>query len=52
MAKPTRHADTRAKPPLEVVAPMWAVDPRATCSRFALVIAPKRKRPAGSPQVA
>jgi hypothetical protein len=52
MAKPTRHADTRAKPPLEVVAPMWAVDPRATCSHFALVIAPKRKRPAGSPQVA
>jgi hypothetical protein len=52
VAETARRADTRAKPQLEVVAPMLAVDPRATCSRFALVIATKRKRPAGSPQVA
>ena len=47
----TRPADPWAKPPLEVVAPMLAVDARAKCSRFALVIAlviaPRRKRPAG-----
>jgi hypothetical protein len=34
--KPTRRADTHTKPPLEVVAPVLAVDSRASCSGFAL----------------
>ena len=36
MAKPTPRADTRAKPPLEVVAPVLAVDSRVDRSGFAL----------------
>jgi hypothetical protein len=42
--KPTRRADTHAKPPLEVVAPVLAVDSDTSCSGFALALAERAAR--------